>query len=215
MGGGTTWQWQSLERTRSTLFLAAAGLLFVYASLNGLAASGQGYALLEDVVGPAGFAVGFVGLVGMYPSLADRSPLLAPLGAGCAALGAVGFTAIAGVSAAQLAGVAPPSWAGFLLVPAAIGMLVGYPAVSIASVRAGVPARTAALFALPAVIFAVMLAQAALYVQSGLFSATTVQWSAVAISTGQAVGHLAIGYTLRRDGTSTDRAHPTGEPATG
>lgn len=215
MGGGTTGQWQSLERSRSTLFLAAAGLLVVYASLNGLAAAGQSHALLEDVVGPAGFAIGFVGLLGMYPSLVDRNPLLAPLGAGCAALGAVGFTAITGVSVAQLAGMAPPSWAGFLLVPAAIGMLFGYLATSIANVRAGGSVRTAVLFALPAMIFSVMLAQAAVFVQSDLVSATIMQWSAVAISTGQAVVHLAIGYTLRSDGTATEREHPTGELPSG
>lgn len=177
-----------------------------YAALNGVAAvTDVAYEPVENVVGPAGFALGFVGLVGLYPGLAELSPKLARIGAVSAALGAVGFSVIALGGIVQLAGTEPPGWLTFFVLLAAIGMIVGYLTSSVASLRADDRSRTVGLLlVLPAGVFAVMVTQAVLFVQYGLFSETTMAWSAVAISGGQAVAHLAIGYTLRTGLVPTD-----------
>lgn len=170
-----------------------------YAALNGVAAATDvAYEPVEDVVGPAGFALGFVGLVGLYPGLAERSCKLARTGAVCAALGAVGFSAIALGGLVQIAGAEPPGWLTSFVLLAAIGMITGYLSSGVASLRVDDRSRTVGiLLLLPAGVFAVMLSQAVLFVRFGVFSETTMAWSAVAISGGQAVAHLAIGYTLR------------------
>lgn len=174
----------------------------VYAVLNGIAAFTNGaYPTVENVVGPAGFLLGFVGLLGLYPTLADRSATVTRVGAGAAALGAAGFTAIAVVNVGVLAGVLPaepPVLAAVLLAPIVIGMIPGFLAFGVASLRSDVHSTAVGLLLLaPPAIFAVMLAGAA----TGHASA----WSAFAISAGQAFAHLAVGYVLRTEPAPAER----------
>lgn len=188
-----------------------------YAALNGIAAftdvadeSGQ------NVVGPAGFVLGFVGLLVLYPGLTDRSPRLARAGALCAAFGAVGFSVITFQGLVQLLGVDPPGWLDAFTFLAAIGMIAGFLSFGAATLRADVRPRIVGFLLLaPAVVFAAMLSQAVLFVRFGLFSETVMALSAVAISGGQAVAHLAIGYTLRTGRTPTDHEVRSGDVTAG
>lgn len=207
---GNSPHWESLERWSSMAFLLAGLLLVVYATLNGIAAvTDVTRETVENVVGPVGFVLGFVGLLGLSPSLADRSPKLTRAGAVFAALGAVGFSVIALQGLARLAGGEPPTWLGVFVLLAATGMLLGFPTFGAVSVRTDVHSRTLGLLLVaPATIFAVMLSQAVLFTQWGLFSETIVAWSAVVISTGQALAHLAIGYSLRTGLAPTEREAP-------
>lgn len=210
-------QWGWLERRSPALFLAAGVLLVGYAARNGIVATtGAAGAPGSDVLGPAGFVLGFVGLLGLYPALVDRRPALARVGAGCATLGAVGFAAITLHGLAAIAGVASPSVPGGLLLAVAVGMLAGYPSFAAATRRGADGARTVGLLlVLPAVVFGAMLSQPFVYGALGVFSESTMAWSNVGISSAQALAHLAIGYTLRARRTPTVRDDPVADGAAG
>lgn len=208
-------RWGMLGRWSPTLYLIAGVLLIGYAALNGIAAfTDAAYVTVKDVVGPAGFLLGFVGLLGLYPRLADRSPTLARIGAVCVSLGAVGFAAITVIGFAVLAGITPWGIPGVTLLLVAVGMIPGYLSFSLASFRATEQRRaTGFLFLVPAVVFTAMLLQPFVYSAVGLFSETTMAWSNFAISSGQAVAHVAIAYSLRAAGSAHEREAPsTGVP---
>lgn len=217
MGSASAWQVESLERWSPTLFLVAGVLLVGYATLNGVAAfTDVAYPTVEDVVGPAGFALGFLGLLGLYPTFAEESPRLARAGAVGAALGAVGFSAITLGGLVVLAGGESPSWTAVSVLLATIGMIAGYLSFAVASARVELQPRTVGyLLSVPAVVFAVMLSQAILFARFGLFSGTTMAWSAFAISSGQAVAHVSIGYSLRRRITPNEREVPSADVTAG
>lgn len=211
---------ESLERRNDVLFLVAGGLLVGYAALNGLAAfTDVAYPTVEDVLGPAGFAVGFLGLLGVYRVLVARPSRLASVGAFSAVLGVVGFAAITLQSLGQVTGLvagAPPVWFSVVLLLGATGMLLGFTSCGVATLRTGVYSRTVgALLIAPTVIFVLMLAQSVLFVQFGLFSDTTMQLSAFLISSGQAIVYLSLGYSLSLSSVPTDRTVPASDVTTG
>jgi hypothetical protein len=192
-------QWKLLERRSPTLFLSAGVLLLGYAALNGLVAfSDMAYVAVEDVVAPAGLVVGFLGLLGLYPGLVDRSPKLARVGAVCVGLGGAAVAVITVQGLAVLAGLELTSAPGILLLLVALGMIPGYLSFGVATRRASGDRRTVGLFLLlPAVVFAAMLSQPFVYAAFGVLSETTMAWSNFGISSAQAVAHLLIGYKLR------------------
>lgn len=203
-------RWEILGRGSPTLYLVAGMLLVGYAALNGIAAfTDVAYVAVEDVVGPAGLLLGFVGLIGLYPEFADRSPVLARIGAVCVSLGAVGFSIITVFGLAALAGVQSGSVPVIMLLLVAVGMIPGYLSFSLASLRAREQLRVGALLLVPAVVFTAMLSQPFVYGAVGLFSETTMAWSNFAISSGQAGAHLAIAYALRVGGSADEREAPS------
>lgn len=185
----TSPHWTRLERWSSSAFLAAGGLLTVYAALNGLAAfTDTAYLMLEDVVGPGGFVFGFIGLLGLYPALSDRCPRLARAAALFVTLGAVGFSAITVSNIGELVGIGSGSSAAWF--PVAMGMVIvgmalGYLSFGVTSLRAGVhPRLVGLLLLLPSLVFTVMAIGGA----TGIATAT----GAFLISSAQAVIHLSI-----------------------
>jgi drug/metabolite transporter superfamily protein YnfA len=127
------------------------------------------------------------------------------VGSICAALGAVAFSVFLVANLGEIAGglsPEPPDWAVVFLVMAAIGMIPGYLSFAVATVRAGDQSRMLALLLLaPLAVFATMLTTSRL----GYFP----QWLAFAISSGQAVAHLAIGVSLRTGRNRTEREAPS------
>lgn len=203
---------RALESRDSALFLVAGALLVVYGAFNGIDAfTASAYPAVEDAFGTTGFVLGFLGLLGLFPKLVARSPRLARFGAGCAALGAAGFSVFAVASLGRIAGVLPeqqPSWAVVFLVMAALGMVPGYLSTGVASLRTGVlPRRVGLLLLTPAAIFAAMV--------TGGLTGYTPQWSAFLISSGQAIALLATGYTLRVGCLSTNHEMPAGDATAG
>lgn len=195
-----------LDGTSSTLFLVAGGLLVVFAALMGYEAlvdSSVNFADNEaDVFGPAGFAVGFVGLLGLYPGLADRSPNLARASAVFAAMGAAGFTVVAAKNLVDIVGIGFPSALKFMMILAFVGFLGAFPLIGVTSLRTDVHSRTLGLLLLaPVAVFALMLSGAVnMVVGDGL--------ARFILSSGQAVSFLAIGVALRAGKSPRDRAEP-------
>src|SRR6056297_1577926 len=86
-------QWSVLESWSTTLFSLSGGLFVVFAALwAAYAFTGLSSEIVQDVVGPAGWSAAFVGLLGLYPAIADQNPRLATAGAIFAVLGLIGGT---------------------------------------------------------------------------------------------------------------------------
>ena len=83
MSTNETGLWGSLERRRSTAFLIAGLMFAVDAAIVAavIGPLGEQYMLLGQAFIAAGWTAGFVGLLGVFPGLADRSRRLAQAGA--------------------------------------------------------------------------------------------------------------------------------------
>lgn len=196
----------TLNRWSPRLFLAAGGLLVVYASLNGLWAFGD--MGTRESGFQFGYVFGFLGLLGLYPALVHRSPRLARLGAAGAASGIAGVTAITVLDVARLGGLfsgTPRGWWLVLLLTLG-GFMLGYLSVGVAMLWTGDYATPIGLLVcLPGLIVVFMVA----HIAAGFASEVT----AFVISAGEAMAHLAIGATLKTSSRRTARESETGEAA--
>lgn len=199
--------WNRLEARSGTFFLVAGALVAVYAGLHGLEAATD--MVLEPNPFEFGYVLGFLGLLGVYPAVADESPWLARIGGGAAVLGVIGLSAFTAVHLAQLAGVlhpTQPTWFGVFGLFALTGFVVGYLSIGVATLRATDRSRmVGALLLAPGIIVVVMVVQ--------ILMGWTSQEQAFVISAGEAMAHLAIGATLRTDAPPNERepASPEGE----
>lgn len=205
---------QPLEDRNATLFLIAGGLLVVFAVLLGVEGL-TGGSTPEDVFGPPGFAIAALGLLGLYPALAERSRWLAGIGAVAAAIASVGWAVLTVLSILELAGVsgmAAPEETVFgavALGATGLGMLLGYPLIAIATLRSDEHPRTLGLLLLaPPVIFvSVFAVLAPILGDSG-------GWGPFIAASAQAVAHLAIGFTLRGETQAAGSFSRPDEPVT-
>ena len=95
MKGVTASHWKSLEHWSPTLFLAA-GVLFVgHAAVRGIEAFTT-VPTPVDVFGPSGYVAAILAILGLYPPLAARTPRIARVAAGIAALTAPAWALISG-----------------------------------------------------------------------------------------------------------------------
>lgn len=213
MAGVTKDQWESFAKWSVPAFLVAGVLLIVFAALLGYEAFTNASAP-EDIFGPPGFFLAMVGLLGLYPALADRTPRLARISVIGAMVGALGWLLITLFVVTEVLGILPALEemgvvGAILILVSGIAMVLAYVGGGVASLWADLHSRYLGLFLLaPPAIFGVMLTQAILFAQFGLFSETIMAWSAVVLSGGQALSHVAIGYLLRAKPIPTDRAEP-------
>lgn len=198
MVDGSTLPWRWVERWSPWLYLIAGAVLAAYAALNGVVAFTD--MAMEPTVFQAGYIAGFLGLLGLYPGLADQRPWLARAGAGAAALGVIAFSLFTVSNLAELMGIAsgnPPGWGAFAIM-AAIGFVVGYLVTGVAAIRSEVYSRAVGfLLLLPGVIIILMFAS----MGTGVASPESV----FVVSAGQAMTHLAIGSALKMETKSADR----------
>lgn len=190
MGSDGTPLLNPLERWSSTLFLAAGGLLLVYAALNGLSAFADVSTIQRGF--QLGYVLGFLGLLGLYPSLVDRSRWLTRSGAVAATFGIVGISSITTIELIQLAGSTSrsrPFWS-IVVFLTLVGFVLGYLFFGVAVLRSGRYSKAIGLVLLiPGSIVVLMIA----HIAAGYASDVT----AFVISAGEAMAHLAIGATLR------------------
>lgn len=194
---------EPLETWSSILFLVGGLLVVGHAAMMGVQAF-TGMATPPDVFAPAGHLLVFGGLVGVYFTLVDRAPILARIGGICVVLGTVGFTAITAGNLATLVGIETPSWFAMFTVLAIIGMIPGFLAFGVASLRTDVHSRTVGLLLLaPAALFLVLIVEVLVLGASAI--------GGLIIGSGLALTHLAIGYSLRTGTSPTDNAPPAGD----
>lgn len=185
----------TIERWSPTLLLLSGTAVFVYALVFAFEAI-QNTTVPTGIVAGTAYTLAFVGLLGIYPSLADRSSWLAGLGGICAVIGAGGFAALFLVGAARIAGLMPtpePGWLVILNLPRIIGLILGFLLFGVASLRSNVHPRAVGLFLVtPAVAFSINFV-VVLTVGGGDLS----PWWAFVITLGEAVGLLGAGYLLK------------------
>lgn len=203
----------SLEGKAPRLFLVAGGLFVVFAAIMGYEAfvdSSVNFADNQaDVFGPAGFVFGFLGLLGLYPTLADRSPTLTRAGAVAAAIGIVGGSVIAAGVLGELIGVLtePPAWATVLSLGILVGVVPGYLSFGLASLRVDEVSRRTGLFLLVPIAVLVTMLSGAVHAVVGDAVARFV------LASGQAISHLAIGISLGADSAPMARGREKPSPA--
>ncbi len=195
-------QWRWLEARSATFFLIGGALVVVYSALHGIEAATD--MVLEPNPFEFGYVLGFLGLLGLFPTLAEDSPWLARAGAVAAVLGMVALTAFTVIHLADLAGLvssdraATPAWFDVFIPLALTGFIVGYLAFGVASLRSGVHSRAVGLLLLaPGLIVVWMLVQTA--------AGYAEEMVAFVVTAGEAMAHLAIGATLRTTSSATDR----------
>lgn len=97
-----------LERWTPALFLASGGILVIFAVNTGLMTyTGTSYPIVGEVIGPVGFLLSVVGLIGLYPALADQVPTLARAAVAVTLIAAVCWILIIVGGIGETAGVLP------------------------------------------------------------------------------------------------------------
>lgn len=135
-------RWSGLERWRSTAFLIGGLLLVADAAwlAGNIATGGEKYLMTGQFFVGTGWAAALLGLLGVYPSLADRSRWLSRAGAVCTAIGVVTFAVMAVIISAELLGILPFAYesVGSAFIPGVIiGSVLGFLLFSVAIFRTG------------------------------------------------------------------------------
>lgn len=196
--------WGSLERWKTTAFLIGGLLMAVDAVIVGAnIVTGAERLLLvgQSFVGVA-WTAALLGLLGLYPSLADGSRWLSRFGALFAAIGVVVFGVMAVTVLVYLAGLPAGEYGdvGMFFIPGVlIGSVLGFVTFAAASLRTGVYSRTTSVLLL---VPAVLVLTNILRFVAG-FESTTIT---LAIVVADSLTMLAIGQALR---TATGEADHT------
>lgn len=149
----STRRWESLEQWRATAFLIGGAIFVLDAALLAVHMSmGTEPAALGQAFVGASWTAAFIGLLGFYPSLADRSRWLARAGSVFAVIGAITMAAMAVTSLGYFTGVLSgelEAVAMFFLPPVFLGIVLGFGLFGVASLRTDVYSwRVGALFLL-------------------------------------------------------------------
>lgn len=188
-----------LERRSPTLFLIAGGVLVIYAALNGLWAFTN--MVTEQNGLEIGYVLGFLGLLGLYPTLVGRGPWVTRAGAVAAVCGIVALSFISVNDPAQLAGITSgnlPGWSVFRFLPL-VGSIVGDLSFGVASLRSDTYPLSVGLLMTPGLIVVVML----VHIVAGYASA----FSAFVISAGEAMATRLLALPFRRHPRRSQTTH--------
>lgn len=200
----------SLQTWSPVLFLAAGGVLLVYAGTYGLEVlGGARYPGLQEVLLASGYAIGFVGLLGLYPGNRARVPVGARVATGAGAVALVGWLALLAAGVGEVAMGSPTEsdvLPGAFFVAHPVTMVLAYGLFAVAILRRGFHSRTAGrLLLVPPTLVVALLVGGIVY--PGEFPL-----GAFVISTGQGMAHMAVGYALR---TGSDSSGPGGRSREG
>lgn len=205
MSKNDTGRLESHRSWGSTLFLAAGGMFIVAAAVVGVGMlTDAAVQQTAGVVAPAAFAIGFAALFGLYPVLADRSPWLARAVAVLITVGAVGHVALAAANLGQLVGVVQdrPAWVGPLNLTRFFA-LAGFLVFGVASLRSDADVRTLGVLLILLPVIDV--------VGFGSLASGAPEWLLPVFIGAQALVLLAIGYSIRTEDGSTERAELSAE----
>jgi hypothetical protein len=197
--------WGSLERRRSTAFLIAGLMFAVDAAIIAavIGQLGEQYMQLGQAFIAAGWTAGFVGLLGVFPGLADRSRRLAQAGAVFVGIGLLVFVSMGIVSLAYFSNALSgdlDTLVTILFPGIIIGSVLGFVTFGAATLRTGVHARSVGvLFVVMGLIPVVNIIR---YTIVGIQSRTATLVIVVALT----LVTLSIGYLLRVEEASSGHA---------
>lgn len=195
-----------LEAKSPTMFLLAGGLLVVFAANTGARTLADGgVPAIHSIVGPAGFFVGLVGLLGLYPGIADDGAILSRLAGIVAAIPLVGWFVITVWGIGTAVGVLPGMsvvFPGPAVIVVFLTTMLAYILFSVACLRSRTHAQSVGLAVLaPAIPFLTLI----LVVQA----LPPVEWGEFVIDSGHALAYLAVGLAVRTKVASSTRSEPT------
>lgn len=201
----TWWGW--LEQWSATAFLVGGLLMVVDAVLVGLniITGAEHFLLLGQAFVGTAWTVALLGLLGLYPGLANRSRWLSRAGAVCAVIGVVTFATMAVAVLFYYAGIPAGEYSdiGMFFLPGVIvGSVLGLISFSAASLRTGVPSRTIGILLL---VPPILVVTNILRFIAGMESVSIT----LSVVIADAIAMLAIGYLLRSSPKPTDRTEPT------
>ncbi|MEF8842061.1 MAG: hypothetical protein V5A62_10615 [Haloarculaceae archaeon] len=195
-------QWERLERWRATAFLLGGAVFAVDVALvaSHVASGTEPTAFGQALVGTA-WTASFVGLLGMYPSLSDRSRWPARIGAICAVIGGLTMAVMALVSLGYATGILSGELsevAMFFLPGVAIGTVLGFGSFGVASLRTDIYSRSVGgLFLLLVLTFLFNIGSSI----AGVATMSTVLGVVVVL----ALSKLTLGYLFRTEDALADR----------
>jgi len=188
-----------------TLFLVAAGFFLINAVIvvSGITTGSERMTtLLGETFNAAGWAVALVGLLGLYPGVADRNRWLSRAGAVCATIGVVVFTILSLLSFAFYVRIIEGSIQNLapLILPGVIlGGVLSFLLFGVSSLRTGAHSRViGALLLVPPLIVVLNIFRGA--------AGFGPQYFLLGIVSGLFVVMLGIGVRLR---SSSSPTHPT------
>lgn len=218
MPNDTTTFWHVIEEWTSRSF-SAGGVMFVVAAALTVVSMVTGAERLSLMVGEAfiaaGWLGGLIGLLGLYPGLADRTRWSPRAGAVFTVIGAVTFVVLALASLVaylQGGGVGDLPVPFIMLFPGLLaGSLLAFLSFSIASLRTDAYPRTVGLLLLvPPSIFVTNFFIAPLIFGVGPNPPAVI----FVVQSGLALVLLAIGYVLRSEAMPTISTEGTAGSAT-
>lgn len=193
--------WETFERWcvklvfLGAVLLAGAAVIVFYDVVQGT----ELRLPLGQVFVGSGWAIVLLGLLGLYPRLADRRPWLARVSAFFAGVGVYGYAVMAVIFAAGVAGLPESIAASYepVFFPAVLaGTFLAFPLFAVAGLLTGAYSRgTSILLGAPPVIFVVNVLTGP--------SAESIFGVVVALI----VVFGMIGYQLQRGGVTTDQTH--------
>ena len=203
MERATVFHWELLERWSPTLFLVGGSLLVGHTAMLGVQAFSN-LTTPPDVFGPTGHLVALVGLLGLYPTLADRTPTVMRVAGAVAAVALVSWAVMSLTRFLAVGGIVSSvseALPGIFPIIVFASTILTYLLFGVATVRTDDSSRTVGLLVLaPGVLVLVAL------VSSAVAGVTAL--GGVLIGGGLALSVLALGYTLR-----TWRSHDHAVPA--
>lgn len=209
MGSVHITQWNSIERWSPTLFLVGGGLLVGHAALSAIHAFTD-VATPPDVFVTTGHLVALVGLLGLYPALVDRTPIVTRAAGTVAAVALGSWIVMTVTRFFELAGFVSSLGDAlpevFFIVVLASTILT-YIAFGVATLRVDGSSRVVGLLVLaPGGLTVALVVDSALTGVSAL--------DGVVIGGGLALSMLALGYTLQTWDRPTNPAAPARDVTT-
>jgi hypothetical protein len=198
--------WDVLEQWSPIAFLAAGALFALPAVVFGLnALTGTKIAVSPFVIF-AFMVVVFVGLLGLYPRLADRDSTLALGGVGSLAMTAAVFTSTLGVFVLPIGLTSEKVAVLALVMTVAVGSILALTTFGVASLRTGVHSRPIGGFLL------VMAASLSFMIVATLvFGDPTPAWVGSVVNGLFAMSLGSIGYVLRTEDIPVKNPESTGD----
>jgi len=198
--------WATLEQWGPIALLLAGGLFVLPAAASGFeAVTGTGINLSPAVIFLF-LLVAFVGLLGLYPALAERGSLMALGGVGTLAATAAIILSTFGVAVLPLGLTIGKATALVIVASIAVGAALTVSTFGVACTWTGAHPRPVGISLLVA-----GAAMALMVVAMVLYGDATPAWVGAVVNGLVAISLGASGYTLRRAGVPTGRAEATND----
>lgn len=209
MVGNHTARWELLERWSPRLVLGASVLFVGHAAVRGIEAFTT-MAPPVDVFGPTGYVAALLGLLGLYPVLADRTPRISRVAAGIAVLLSPAWALVAGWNVGEAVGILPSQTTvipGALFMGLIVSTFLLYLLFGVASLRAGSQTRILGVLLMTPATLLVLL------IVGGTLLSLDAATGGVLIGVGLAICHAAIGGSLLTGDAQTDHVDSSGDVA--